>query len=364
MDNTLQLKCPNCGASIGFNAASQLFICEFCNSDFTEAEINLSNGREAEISNADGISLSKDDYVSGEKIAPENNFAEHTNLYLCESCGAEIVADENTAATFCHYCHGTVTLKGRVSGALQPELIIPFKIDKAMAETTFKTWCGKKWFLPKSFSSQGQLEKMVGLYVPFWLADCEVDASAEYDAKKINSYRSGDYRITNTKIYSASRAAKMEYRGIPADGSRKLEDELMDAVEPFDYNEFLPFSMNYFSGFYADKYDVEKSEAINRIKQRMTEGAMQVLRQSVTGYTTVSCKGSRLRIMKTHWHYAMLPVWFMTYMYSGKKYFFAINGQTGKVAGIIPVSAGKLIFMALCFILGFTLFGLIGGGLV
>ncbi len=364
MDNTLQLKCPNCGASIGFNAASQLFVCEFCNSDFTEAEINIANGREAEFGADDGISLSKEDYVHGQKIDPENAFDQHTNLYICESCGAEIVADENTAATFCHYCHGTVTLKGRVSGALQPELIIPFKIDKTMAETMFKDWCKKKWFLPKSFSSQGQLEKMVGLYVPFWLADCEVDASAEYDAKKINSYRSGDYRITNTKLYSASRAAKMQYRGIPADGSKKLEDKLMDAVEPFDYNEFLPFSMNYFSGFYADKYDVEKSEAIVRIKERMTSGAMQVLWQSVTGYTSVVPKGQRLRIIKTNWHYTMLPVWFMTYMYGGKKYFFAINGQTGKVAGIIPVSVGKLIFMALCFVLGFTLLGLIGGALL
>ena len=156
----------------------------------------------------------------------------------------------------------------------------------------------------------------------------------------------------------------MEYRGIPADGSRKLEDALMDAVEPFNYSEFVPFSMNYFSGFYADKYDVDKGEAINRIKQRMTDGAMQVLRQSVSGYTSVTCKGSSLRIMKTKWHYSMLPVWFMTYMYSGKKYFFAINGQTGKVAGIIPVSAGKLAFMALCFVVGFTLIGLIGGAVL
>ncbi len=363
MDNTLQLKCPNCGAAIGFNASNQLFVCEFCNSEFTEEEINIANGREAH-GGGDGTSLSKGDYSNGKAVEPENDFDLHTNLFVCESCGAEIVADENTAATFCHYCHGTVTLKGRVSGALQPELIIPFKIDKAMAETMFRDWCKKKWFLPKSFSSSGQLEKMVGLYVPFWLADCEVDASAEYDAKKVHSYRSGDYRITNTKVYSASRAARMEYRGIPADASRKLEDKLMDAVEPFDYSEFLPFSMNYFSGFYADKYDVDKSESINRIRERMTEGAMQILRNSVKGYTSVHCKGSRLRITNTHWHYTMLPVWFMTYMYSGKKYFFAINGQTGKIAGIIPVSVGKLVFMALCFILGFTLLGLIGGAVL
>lgn len=351
---TLQLKCPNCGASIKFMAESQNFVCEYCCSDFTEDEINSANR------SSNGVSLEKDSYSA----ESENGFSNHTNLYICESCGAEIVADENTAATFCHYCHGTVTLKGRVSGALQPELIIPFKIDKAMAETTFRNWCAKKWFLPKSFKSNAQLEKMVGLYVPFWLADCNIDVSSEFNAKKVHSYRSGDYRVTHTKVYDVSRAARMEYRGIPADGSKKLDDGLMDAVEPFDYSEFLPFSMTYFSGFYADKYDVDKSGALTRIRQRMEEGAHQVLRDSVKGYTSVSPRGKNLRILKTDWHYAMLPVWFMTYIYSGKKYFFAVNGQTGKVAGIAPVSVKKLIFMALCFILGFGIMGLIAGGFI
>lgn len=350
MDNLLQLKCPNCGASIAFNANTQRFVCEYCNSDFTEEEINAANGREAD--EAD--------------VYPENTeFTDHTNLYLCESCGAEIVADENTAATFCHYCHGTVTLKGRVSGALQPELIIPFKIDKNMAETSFRNWCKKKWFLPGSFTSKGQLEKMVGLYVPFWVADCDIDAYADFDCKKVHSYRSGNYRITNTKVYQATRSAKMTYRGIPADASLKLEDKLMDAIEPFDYNEFLPFSMNYFSGFYADKYDVDKSTAMGRIKERMEIGALQILQRSVHGYSSVVRKNKRINVIDTNWHYTMLPVWFMTYKHTGKNYFFAINGQTGKLAGAAPVSVKKLLLMVLiimvvCILLGFVAGGAIG----
>lgn len=337
----LQLKCPNCGAAVEFKADAQRFICDFCGSDFTEAEINAANEIERK------TAVEQDNYFSG-----------HTNLYLCQSCGAEIVSDENTAATFCHYCHGAVVLKGRVSGALQPELIIPFKYNRDLAEKAFENWCAKKWFLPGDFKSQRQLEKMVGLYVPFWLADCTVDASVVCDAKNVSSHVSGNYRITHTKVYSVERAALMEYRGVPADGSKKLDDSLMDAIEPFDYTAFVPFNMNYFSGFYADKYDVDKETTFPRIKERMRQGAEQVLMNDINGYTSVSKQSANMAVKKAAWHYAMLPVWFMTYIHRGKKYFFALNGQTGKVAGIPPVSGKKLALLGTIL---FLIFAVLGG---
>lgn len=341
----LQLKCPNCGASVEFKPDAQRFICDFCGSDFTEAEINAANETERR------AAVEQDNYFSG-----------HTNLYLCESCGAEIVSDENTAATFCHYCHGAVVLKGRVSGALQPELIIPFKYTRDLAERAFENWCEKKWFLPGDFKSKKQLEKMVGLYVPFWLADCTIDSSMVCDAKNVSSYVSGDYRVTHTRVYSVERAALMEYRGVPADGSKKLDDGLMDAIEPFDYSEFVPFNMNYFSGFYADKYDVDKETAFPRIKERMRQGSEQVLMNDINGYTSVSKQSANMAVKKAAWHYAMLPVWFMTYIHRGKKYFFALNGQTGKVAGIPPVSGKKLALLGTILFLIFAICGGLMGG--
>lgn len=341
----LQLKCPNCGAAVEFKPDAQRFICDFCGSNFIEKEINAANETERK------AAVEQDNYFSG-----------HTNLYLCQSCGAEIVSDENTAATFCHYCHGGVVLKGRVSGALQPELIIPFKYTRDLAEKAFENWCTKKWFLPGDFKSKKQLEKMVGLYVPFWLSDCTVDSSVVCDAKNVSSYVSGNYRITHTRVYSVERAAVMEYKGVPADGSKKLDDALMDAIEPFDYNEFVPFNMNYFSGFYADKYDVDKETAFPRIKERMRQGAEQVLMNDISGYTSVSKQSANMAVKNAVWHYAMLPVWFMTYIHRGKKYFFALNGQTGKVAGIPPVSSKKLALLgAVLFLIFAVLGGLIGG---
>ena len=323
-----EYKCPVCGGKAVLNNESGLYVCDFCTSDFTEEELTEDN-----------------DTLSDE---PQNSvFAEHTQLYVCGSCGAEIVCDENTAATFCHYCHGPVALKGRVEGALTPELIIPFKIDRDFAEDLFKKWCGKKVFVPNSFRSEATLEKMVGLYVPYWLADCKVNAAADYDARKINRYSRGDTHYTETYYYHVSRAAKMKYAGIPADGSKKLDDKLMDSIEPFDYDFAVPFDMSWFSGFYADKYDVDKAAVAPRIKARLEQGVKKLLSDSVTGYSTSVCKNFNLRLTSTKWHYAMLPVWFMTYIYNGKKYFFAVNGQTGKVSGVLPLSVAKLGIMTL-----------------
>ena len=99
----------------------------------------------------------------------------------------------------------------------------------------FHDWCKKRWFLPRSFTSEKQLEKMTGVYVPFWLTNCDAKADVTALAKKERSWRQGDYRVTETKEYAVKRLAKVPYRGVPADGSQKIEDALMDAIEPFSY---------------------------------------------------------------------------------------------------------------------------------
>lgn len=341
-----QIKCPNCGASVEFNPNSQKLHCEYCLSDFTNEELDA------------GANESSSANINIPDAEMQAEFNAHSNLYNCDSCGAEIITDENTAASFCHYCHSPVTLKGRVSGDCRPELIIPFRYTRENAESEFQSWCKRKWFLPSSFTSNKQLEKMTGLYVPYWLADCKVNASMNAEGRIITHHMSGDYRITHTKIFDVERACYLNYMGVPADGSKKLDDKLMDSVEPFNYNDFKQFSQTYLSGFYADKYDVSKAEVLPRIKNRIESGAQATLMSDVSnGYTSLSVQRKNTNIIKTEWHYAMLPVWFMTYKHKGKDYFFAMNGQTGKVSGIPPVSGAKVAILAAAF---FVIFGILG----
>lgn len=351
MSNTVQYRCPNCGGDIAFSPSKQGYECEYCMSFFTQQQI------EEIYSDLENQDLSQ----NVEENQTSDDFAEHNNLYVCNSCGAEIVADEQTSATFCCYCHNPVTLKGRLSGDFKPNRVMPFSIDKSKAESIFKEWCSKKKFTPSDFNSNKTLEKMTGLYVPFWLADCKTDAHIDGIGKRITTWSDSKYRYTKTDEFHVVRNAKIKFRGIPTDGEKKIDDKLMEAIEPFDYSKLKPFSMSYLTGFYADKYDVDKSEAFKNVQRRVNEGALQLVKSDIH-YDTFVPTNKSVNILKTDWEYTLMPVWFLNYKYQDKFYTFVVNGQSGKVAGILPLSKPKLF----AFGVGLTailtvIFSVIGG---
>lgn len=326
-----KFKCPNCNAEITFKPETQDFACDYCESRFTAKEME------------EAIKAAREREKDAKEQEAIHDFESHTNIYRCGTCGAEIMADDRATATFCYYCHEPVILAGRLTGEYKPNKIIAFKLTRNQAEEKFLSWCKKRWFLPKSFSSDAQLEKMTGLYVPFWVADCDMTAVFEATGKKVRHWVSGNYQYTETKEYHIIRNAKICTDGIPADGESKIDDLLMESIEPFDYRDLMDFSMSYFSGFYADKYDVDKKAIFPRIKGRATNAAKQIIKSSISGYSAVHPTSERYNIINTNWQYMMLPVWFMTYKYNDSVYSFAINGQTGKLAGTPPLDKGRLV---------------------
>lgn len=321
MENSaISYKCPGCGGELVFDPQKQLFSCPWCLSEYTDSQVDEGQHTEQ---------------------AREEDFSKDTDVYKCNSCGAEIICDHNTAASFCYYCHNPVTLQGRLSGSYRPDRLIPFKLNRDLAISAFKNYCSKKWFLPSGFRSESQLEKITGLYVPFWLADCDVDAKLVAEGRIVSRYETPHEIVEHIRIFDLERAARMQYLGVPADASQKLEDRLMDAIEPFDYSELIDFDMKYLSGFYCDKYDVSKEDVLPRIKNRISKDAEHMLLSSISGYSSVTAKRSELNVLSTKWHYMLLPVWFMTYKHNGKTYSYALNGQTGKIAGKYPVSVPK-----------------------
>ncbi|MBQ7989858.1 MAG: hypothetical protein IJ080_03815 [Oscillospiraceae bacterium] len=334
---THSYKCPNCSGELKWSPDDQKYSCEWCGSLFTNEELGENKPQE--------------------QTQEDVSFSEETDLYVCSSCGASIFCDHNTAATFCYYCHNPVQLQGRLTGAYKPEKIIPFKLSRETAEQKFKELCGKKWFLPFGFLSESTLEKLTGLYVPFWLADTRVDAQVDATSVEKIEHRHGSRVDVTERHYAHSRKAHMYYEGIPADGSKKIDDNIMDAVEPFDYKDLKGFDMSYLSGFLCDRYDVDKTEVLPRIKAKVEKGAVEALTADIHGPGAVVVTSKDVRILSTNWHYMLLPVWFFTYHYHGKQYDFALNGQTGKAVGQYPVSAPKIALL----IAGLTLvIGLIG----
>ena len=179
------------------------------------------------------------------------------------------------------------------------------------------------------------------MYVPFWLFDSTVDAQAEFKAAIVRIYDTANETVTERRVYNCQRAGEMQFVKIPADGSKKMNDDFMDSIEPFNYNELVEFNTAYLTGYLADKYDVSAEECTERVNKRMENSAIAVLKSSVDGYD--ECEVEDYAVVKDIGKvlYAMVPVWILTTRYNDKPYTFMMNGQTGKVVGSLPYSFGK-----------------------
>ena len=82
-----------------------------------------------------------------------------------------------------------------------------------------------------------------------------------------------------------------------------------------------------------------KPEGYDGAQVRMEDGVASVLRAHADGdYVTLTPKRSRFDLSNTSVQYVLLPVYLLNLEFNKKKYRFAVNGQTGKVVGELPVS--------------------------
>ena len=340
----LDNKCPSCGAPIKFNAETQNFKCEFCFSEYTLEEMQKYNNASNEEANK-----------SEETIVSKDN-ANYVK-YLCKNCNAEIIADENTASTFCVYCGNTAILKDKLSGEFAPSLIIPFKKTKKNAIEAFKSLKKGRTFVPKTFTSEQNIEKITGVYIPFWLYDVKV--SGQLDAKSTNiiSWTSGNYTYTKTDIYGLSSDGEMFYGKVPVDGSTRFDNDIMNSIEPFNYNELVKYNHAYLSGFLAEKYDINKEDAFGDAKDRTLKSTTNIMLSDMSAPGTKVITNNTLEPKVEKCEYALLPVFMVNVKYAGKYYTFAMNGQTGEFVGNIPLDKKKVLLYTLIMLLG--IFGIV-----
>lgn len=348
-------KCPNCGGNLGFDPETQKLKCEYCLSSFDQEEVE-------KLTHEHTYDTPGQEIIEDDSQSAYYDVHGSANLYTCPSCGAQVITDSNTSATTCYYCHNPIAFTKQLSDEFRPSKVIPFQKSKDQALQTFLNWCGHKKFLPDDFSSPRQLENIAGLYVPYWLVDCDAYGYMRGTGKKIHSWRQGDYRYTKTDIFAISRAAKMSFSYLPHDASSKADDKIMESIAPFNYEDLKDFSYSYLSGFMSEKYDVDKEAVYPLIKSRVEQAVERELRSSILGYTTTSMAGSNVQVNRTRFHYTLMPVWMLTYTYENTTYMFAMNGQTGKTFGSLPVSQKKLnILFLVVFLISFViiLFGLL-----
>ena len=351
MSGTITFHCPNCDAGLLFNAEKGNFGCEFCLSEFTKEELDAT--------------------ASAQKAAEEGQqneeYSSHLHAYHCENCGAEVVCEEHTSATFCYYCHNPVVLVGEVSGELLPKKIIPFKFDRAGAIERFVAFAKKHKFVPNDYCDEKQIEKITGVYYPFWVTDADVSANYSTKARRSRSWRQGDYIYTEVSHFDIERRGDIHFEDVVSSALTTEDSAMLEGVMPYPQGAHIDFDMAYLLGYFAKRRNSEKEEFYTSVRKKMTEGATTLFRQTITGYSSIDSGNCDLTIQKSDWSYTLMPVWTMTYTNKkGKTFLYAMNGYTGKIYGELPISWPKLLALCGGVFLGIflTIFLLMIGGIL
>lgn len=353
----VSFKCPNCDGELIFDPSTQKYKCEYCNSLFSQEELEVMQPAQTS-EKAEQTDFSQKDT----KEEYTTNVGEEAVSYTCPSCGAEIITDATTAATFCYYCHNPVVLGKRLEGRYLPNKVIPFEVTREAAEKGFLDYVSRKKFVPKAFFDKKQIESLTGVYFPYWLYDVELEGKVQGSARNVRVWRSGNTEYTETKHYAVEREGDVSLHNLTENALQKANAKLAGGVLPYDFAHMKDFHMGYLSGFLAERRDIEQSAVQGKMQHEMRESAEKLMRETITGYNSVSVSNTFFQPKHENWVYVLLPVWTITYKgKDGKIYYYSMNGQTGKVCGELPVDGKKLALTSILIALGIIIIGLIGG---
>ena len=333
MSAITEQKCPHCGGAVEFNVGAQKLKCPYCDAEFDIAAMQQAEDFAANTVEQINWNSQGSQWGAGE--------TDGMSVYACKSCGGEIVADATTGATSCPYCGNQVVMKGQFSGALRPDLVIPFKLDKKAAKEALKKHFKGKKFVPKEFLSDNRLDEVKGVYVPHWLFSCDAVVNATYQAEKYKHWSDSKNEYTETTAYNVYRSGSIGFDNVPVDGSTKMPDDLMESIEPFNLNEAVPFNTAYLAGYLADKYDVDVNQSMGRANERIQASALDAFEDTVEGYNAVTPMQAAMQVANGSYKYALYPVWILNVKWKGQNHTFAMNGQTGKFVGNIPTEEKK-----------------------
>ena len=330
-----EYKCPNCGGAVSFDSSTQNMKCPYCDAEFT-IETLAEYQKELAVPDTDSykwIDESKKSWGSGE--------LDDLTTGSCPSCGAELMGDKNTVAMVCPNCGNTQIVKRRLEGMLKPNYLIPFKLDKKAAVDSLKKFYQGKRLLPDYFREENRVNGIQGVYLPFWLFDAKASGHIRFKAAKVKSWSDSSYNYTKTDYYSVIRDGSIGFEKVPVDGSERMDDTYMDAIEPYDYAQMKDFQTAYLSGYLAEKYDVDAEKSRERAGKRMKKSVEIEFEKSVTGYSSVKVESSRIDVEDGKINYSLLPAWVLNTKYKKENFLFIMNGQSGRLVGKLPVDSAK-----------------------
>lgn len=383
---TINYKCPDCGANVEFDPATNLLYCAHCGQFFPIEQVRPNKPVEQEqvlqnwhTDDSINVKISLDrqsreekyeaeketEYVNVEEYVPD--FME-INIYHCSSCGAELMTGDVGISKTCAYCGQSTIVFDRISKEQRPDKILPFGLTKDDAVAAVKNRLAKAKYLPDEIDNLS-VDSVYGIYMPYWIYDSHMAMGIKGEIRSNNAVQ--PFRESGSKDML-----------VALDASKKFNDDVSILLNPFPAEKAVDFDASYLSGFCADRYDVpfekRKNDAIRVISKALEDELTDRLpiernQQMIDTYGDIYSKFGALK-METYGEkytlkgisYALFPVYFITFRINGKLINILVNGENGKMVGTVPIDKAKvrksqviemIIFGILCGVAGAALFG-------
>lgn len=309
---SVKIGCPGCGAALSFDPESGKMKCAHCGGFYDPDELRY------------------------EKTPRSSDLIE-CKVYVCSACGAELNINDTECSTFCAYCGQPTVVFDRIAAMKKPEYIIPFSVTKKRAVELMREKLKSGDFVPEALKNV-EMERVSGVYIPFWLYDIEYS-----DEQYIVATKGGGKR---RRTYYYYMAAERRFSGLTLDGAVRLNDALSRRLEPYDLSGMKEFDMDYLSGFYSDRFDADPADlekaAVARARELFDkETCAKVCEEDGVEGAKIQVSAPAYAVTGTS--YALFPAWFLTFRYKDAPYTILVNGQTEKAVGGLPADIWKFV---------------------
>lgn len=287
----LNIHCPQCGAPANFDIVHQVYECGYCGGT---VKVEAALEEKKDYRNAQQKKMKK----SAEAFSLESA--------SCSGCGATIVFEENEALSKCAFCGRSLVRKEYLYDAGLPESVIPFGITKAEAQQRLEEWCDRNRRKKEAKRLRSMIPELKGFYLPYETVRGPVRC-------RVSCKRTA-------KVYGFDGFVNDEF----VNGSKQLDNLLLNAMEPFDLDGLEAFDFAYLAGQRVKITDISSAEAERRMIEEISENYRPQL-EKMWGTKAIEIGTEAKSAVR-------LPVLLPVYYISSGDICAAVNGQTGKVS--------------------------------
>jgi Zn finger protein HypA/HybF involved in hydrogenase expression len=343
-----EFRCHACGGRMEYDAARGCMSCAFCGATRAIGEGDVPR------------TIAQYDLEHGLARSAKRGYGTPVRRVACEQCGAVVSYAPNETARRCDFCGSPQVVEhDRAELPIQPESVLPFRIDRKLASEKFSAWLGSLWFRPSNLTKLASVSEMTGMYVPYWVFDAKAHsdwtALAGYYYYVTETYTTQDdrgrtvqreRRVQRVRWEPAWGSRNDAYDDLLVCGSRGLSPDMTQRLEPFDTRALVPFDASYLAGWRAEEYSIDLDAAWKGCIERMEQSQRERCSRDVPGDTQRGLTVAN-RFSEEQFKHVLLPIWISVYRYRGEPFRFLVNGQTGEVTGRAPWSIFKIALASL-----------------